>query len=598
MPKKMSFGAVLTMQNDLVLFEEQAKLARDNGFTHMDIAALHDRARYQVADDPTDPWLQWNLSNPSFFKILPPDELKDFVPADVAKRDLDLLLARASILEKLGMHGTFTTWDPTWMPESFFQKRPEWRGPRVDHARRSKHKRFAPCMDHPEVLALYRSTVKELLTLAPCIDSIHISTNDSGCGMCWSSYLYNSPNGPEACKHIGIGERVSTFLYNLKLGAEDAGVDATISLASQLSRTEADAILACLKPGTGLVDWNGTVKVKEAPTERSAGAGASPMYMPLVNTLPTHATLADGLRGFPGAQYVSVGADPRSPYFKDFIEMAGEAVKRDSLTLPERNALLLSFAERRVGTELGPKLYEAMELLGRSLPLLTVPEDGGSIFDIGLLMQRWVTRPFVPFPLELTDEEKSHYRPFLFQAKDEVCAADMLNMQDTYLIDSRVGARQFEYIWQTPMRGIRQAQSIFDELAVKVPGDEGVLCRRVAYALRAMLCLCQCAINCAHFQTWMYDFREPEGGVKEEYIDMGNYDRMCVYNFYRGEIDNMYALLKIMKEYPDIIDMAEREDQEDTFTFSPKLAEQIQKKIDIMFAHWQDFDRIFPRPNY
>jgi hypothetical protein len=47
---------------------------------------------------------------------------------------------------------------------------------------------------------------------------------------------------------------------------------------------------------------------------------------------------------------------------------------------------------------------------------------------MGHVLNRWITRPMVPFPLELTDAEKRGYRPFLFQAKGEVQASDLIDI--------------------------------------------------------------------------------------------------------------------------------------------------------------------------
>ena len=233
-PEKLMLGSAYYYVDecDLPQYEAYVREAKDAGFTHMNLSQMHDRARWCVQDDPTDPWLQWNLHNTALFKLLPPDCMKDFAPAEWVKKDLDLVVAKGKILEKYGMKGVFVTWDPSWMPECVFEAHPDWRGPRVDHPRRTKHKRFAMCMDHPEVLALYRDTVRRLLAMIPCVDTFHVLTNDSGAGMCWSSHLYNSPNGPAACRHISMGERVATFLDNIRQGCLDAGVDAQVDRKS------------------------------------------------------------------------------------------------------------------------------------------------------------------------------------------------------------------------------------------------------------------------------------------------------------------------------------------------------------------------------
>jgi hypothetical protein len=43
----------------------------------------------------------------------------------------------------------------------------------------------------------------------------------------------------------------------------------------------------------------------------------------------------------------------------------------------------------------------------------------GDVLRMGHVLNRWITRPMVPFPEELTAAEKKDYRAFLFQAKGE-----------------------------------------------------------------------------------------------------------------------------------------------------------------------------------
>jgi len=585
--ERLIYGCPNHFLNDLEVFERRVQKAASCGFTHFDIGQLHDRGRWAI-DDPSDPWLQWNLANPSLFKILPPDELKDFVPVDEAAINLNLVINKGKILEKYGLKGMFTTWDPTWMPESFFHKHPEWRGPRIDHPRRSMHKRFAPCMDHPGVLALYREAVRKLLALVPCIDMLHIYTNDSGAGMCWSSHLYNSPNGPEACAHIPMGKRVATYLDNFRQGGLEAGIDLQVTLMSQLNQVETEAILQSLKPGTGLVDWNGTVEPGREHYKRVAAHFMYPIYF-IVCGLPTHAILADGLRDAYDAPTVLAHLQAFSEdYFDDFMDMTAAAFASETNTITDRHNILLSIASKKVGTKNAPALVEVWELVREGLNLICHPFGGSYIIEAASLMQRWLTRPFVPFPLELTEEERSYFWPHLFQLEDDELKADMMNIQGSRLIDSRGAANFMSRLWGQAIGLFMKAEHI----AAQQPG-----CKNIVHALRVMQCLCKNAINCASFQSIMDEYAGHDGIKEAVSYDAGNIDRAVVYKIYRAEIDNTYTLLNILAECPDIIETGERPEQEDQFTFSPDLAGQLRKKIEIMMNHWQDFDRVFPRPN-
>ena len=598
LPEKMIFDTsyYYVDENDLQQYEYYVSLAKEAGFTHMDLSQLHDRARWCVADDPTDPWLQWNLHNASLFKLLPPDGMKKFAPADWVGHDLALVIAKGRILEKYGMKGVFCTWDPTWVPECMFDEHPDWRGPRVDHPRRTKNKRFALCMDHPEVLKLYRDTVKRLLELVPCIDTFNVRTNDSGAGMCWSSHLYNNPNGPAACRNIGMGDRVATFLDNLRQGCLDAGVDAQVTLASQLSHDETESILASLKPGCGLLDWNQTIDPRREFFRRAGNSYFSPFP---TRALPMHSLLADNLRKAHGAPRVQIYLHPMEPtYFADYMKIIKRALSSENYNYADRFALLYELAKEQTGDAGASDLVEAWDLISQAMLIIREPNSGGTIFDCCILQQRWLNRPFVPFPGELTEDEKGYYINNIFQA-DEDDKDDMMNFQAAKIIDSITGARHLRNAWRHAIDRLNKARDIFGNLADnETDGQMKATFRRTYFSIRAVLCIARCALNCCSFQTYMYKFAPPEGGVQKDCMpDAGDYNRADVYEIYRDEIDNMYELIGIMNECPDIMITGQREEQEDVFTFSPNLSEQLRKKIRIMMDHWQDFDRIFPRPN-
>ena len=581
--------------NDLKVFEERVSKAKDAGFTHVDISMLEDRSRWAI-DDPEDPWLHWNLINASFFKRIVPNELKNFVPADTVKKNMDLIVGKGKILEKYGMNGVYTSWDPTWLPESFFEIHPDWRGPRIDHPRRSVHKRFAPCMDHPGVLNLYRETVKKLIEKVPCIDTITLYSNDSGSGMCWSEYLYNNANGPMACRHISVGKRVATFLDEIRKGALDAGVDAEVTMGAQFSDTEVSAILGELKPGTGLLDWNNTVK---GDLERFSKGGSEPVWVP-VSKMPSHFQVANSIRAISGAgKIIFTIKDTSKVMFDEYMEIVKGTFAKKKFSIVDRNKVLLKIAEKSVGKKYSADLFEAWELLEKGTSLFTAPRVGGNIFEIASLMERWITRPLVAFPLELSEEETSYYRKHQFQANGDEVAADMFNCQAAYFLDSEGSARFLDTLWEIAIMYLEKAAVILQKIADSID-DKSMKEELIGniYSIKITNCFAINAINVAFFQAYMDDYTEPEEGVLEIFIDKGNRVREYVYNIYRSEIDNTMKLIELIKEASKgNLLVGEREDQEDIFTFSPKIADQLQKKIDIMMYHWQDLDRIFPRPN-
>ncbi len=97
-------------------------------------------------------------------------------------------------------------------------------------------------------------------------------------------------------------------------------------------------------------------------------------------------------------------------------------------TLTERVTALRAFAVSEVGEEQADNLVEVWSALNDVQHNLQVL-NFGDVLMMGHVLNRWITRPTVPFPEELTAAEKKDYRPFLFQAKGEEQAGDLIDIQ-------------------------------------------------------------------------------------------------------------------------------------------------------------------------
>jgi hypothetical protein len=119
--------------------------------------------------------------------------------------------------------------EPAYLPEQVYRDHPDWRGPRCDQARRARTEYYAPCIDHPQVRAMYVDAVRQLCQAAP-FESFNFLTNDSGGGLCWCEGLYPGKNGPMACAKRPIGERIADFLNIFQEGAALAGYEAEVNV--------------------------------------------------------------------------------------------------------------------------------------------------------------------------------------------------------------------------------------------------------------------------------------------------------------------------------------------------------------------------------
>ncbi len=159
-------------------FETFATEAKKLGATHINISQIIP-SRWQWELDLNDPYPNWGMPIATIFKIIVPPELESYLPVDYAKKNFETLKKRCAILKKLGLKAAFIGKEPAYLPETVYQDHPDWRGPRCEHPRRARNTYYAPCIDQPKVLEMYRKVVAELYRYAP-IEVFEFLTNDSG----------------------------------------------------------------------------------------------------------------------------------------------------------------------------------------------------------------------------------------------------------------------------------------------------------------------------------------------------------------------------------------------------------------------------------
>jgi hypothetical protein len=76
------------------------------------------------------------------------------------------------------------------------------------------------------------------------------------------------------------------------------------------------------------------------------------------------------------------------------------------------------------------------------------------------------------------------------------------------------------------------------------------------------------------------------------------WDRTDLMETARKEIDTMVNLNRLLESTSEpILDLAPTPSEETIMRFGPNVTLQINHKIDVMNAHWRDYDRLFTSPN-
>ena len=115
---------------------------------------------------------------------------------------------------KVGLKPSLFCAEPRFVPNRFFDKRPDLRGARVDNPSHSATPYFALCTDLKEVREHYQEMLEEIMREIPQITTLSLFTADSGSGFCYCE-SYTGTNGPSHCKRIPPADRIATFCSDL-----------------------------------------------------------------------------------------------------------------------------------------------------------------------------------------------------------------------------------------------------------------------------------------------------------------------------------------------------------------------------------------------
>ena len=598
----------------LAAFERKATLAKRLGATHVPLTDGLPPAKWQF-QPADDPYPGWFIQRPDFFKLFPAAEVQPFVDMEYGRRVVTLLEERCKILRRLGLKAHWGANIPQVMPEAFFTAYPQLRGPRVDQPNRSRTARFSMCVDQPETLRLYAEAMRNLLAHCPEIESFSFLTQDSGSGFCWVPALYPGLNGHSDCKDRPVSERISSFLIVLRDAAKAAGHDVEISLnpitprqwmIPSFSPEQLDAIVHQLPRGLA-------VQGREGPDGRSSqrlgpsDAYARGVFYPVVGlALPDMRWLRTGRAPAPRAdaaepparRLISLRADEATMEFNARVYEATKASLHGNAV--ERLAALRAFAVTEVGEGQADNLLEAWLQLDdaeRRLEAL----DFGDMLQFGHVLNRWLNRPMVPFPAELAAADKAYYRPFLFQAKGEEQADDLVDIQAMRMYEGFGARLLFQRVVETVVPGVdgalKRVQRIRDAAT-----DDPTRARWDIFGrrLEAVICLLHSADHMVAYQAQLD--RVKSLAVKPEPNPplgaQNSWDRTDLLETARKEIDNTVRLLRLLQGTKEpLLDLAPVPEEETIMRLGPDLAAQLKRKIDLMNAHWTDYDRLFTAPN-
>lgn len=459
--------------------------------------------------------------------------------------------------------------------------------------------------------------MKSLLEHCPEIETMAFLTQDSGSGFCWAPSLYPGINGPEHCKDRPMSDRVSGFLVALQNAAKESGHTIEISLRPisprqwmlpTFSPEQLEAIVRKLPRGIA-------VEGREGPDgRRYQGAGGSDAYVhgafyPVTGIIvPTmrHVRADTGTRPSangapaerPARRLISLRPEESQIQFNARVQqLSAETRGENQLAYL---AAVRSIAVEEVGEAQADNLLEAWTFIDEAERALS-PLDFGDVVQFGHVLNRWINRPMLPFPAELKPEDKSYYRPFLFQAKGEEQADNLIDIQAMRMFEGYGAHLLFQRVIEASVGNVKSAIGRVDRIrdAMTEPKAKArwdLFSRR----LQASVCLLETADHMVAYQAQLD--RVKSLGVKPEPNPVlgvqSSWDRTDLMQTARDEIDTTVRLMRLLQSTPEpILDLAPTADEETIMRLGPNIVAQLKRKIDIMNAHWMDYDRLFTAPN-
>lgn len=589
---------------DLGEFRSLASMAarlKRHGRVELNISTLAEKARHEIPPGGS-PWHEYASLNPTPARFFPDERLAPHVPDEFVRKNRELLLAKAAVLRELKLGAAFWSYEPNFLPETFYQANPQLRGPRTDHPRRSRRPEFAPCIDQEETQAMTTRSVRQLVSHVPELGTYFFKTNDAGPGLCWSDWQYAGRNGPAGCKHTGVGQRVRRLMEAILRGGSEAGRRLTVHMTGNFSAAELRAI------GTELPD--GCYVRGAKPGSLSVAALTETCY-PVRGIFDPLAVLRS-LQRLREASPTTVFIDLRASYDRtyeplEFSQFLLDVVD-DFLHRPVSGPIqtlqrLRELCRRWVGPDRSEadadllldaliELHEALKFQAAALPRMRTMYGSVSL--------RYLTRPLVFAPELLTPSEESYFLPHVFNVSHERARTDWLDVHGTRhlpswvtldSLDPRIGA-----VDQVRERLNNAAECIDRATPRQSPW------RRMAGAVRLYGLLLR---GCGNFYAAQIIRDRHAARISRPAITpparadwSGDNDLSLFNDLMRDELDAASDIQRLLCEHGlSILAHATRPEDEDTFLLGPDVLEQLLKKQSIMRDHWLDAERYLTTPN-
>ncbi|MBN2092925.1 hypothetical protein JW964_25105 [candidate division KSB1 bacterium] len=536
---------------------------------------------------------------------------------------------------KYGMTPGLLCFEPRNAPEQLLQKYPMLRGARVDHPFRSFRPRFSLALAHPFVRAHYKELMQNMLREIPELGYISIMSNDSGAGFEYTRSLYVGANGgPYLIREWKSIEEVA------KAAAKNAMSFFTLLRDAAAEINPYFRVIMRLEPFGDereyiLEEIGDKIDVEGASFEH-VGYGFSyhhDLYKDVVTVQNTiwhnhfrkseqkfldfmekkkgHAHIQytfagfwnfDPLAGIPtpwllyeklnemhtaGCDYVTHLGGMNAP------SLAPWDVNREIIRVFQHqgdldiNSTLKKIAEKWVGTQYALALYQAWELVQKSIRTFPPP---GLYFNWGMSWYRLWIRPLIPNIEAIPESERAYYERFLLATPNNPNRVD-LNMDILFELGGPdLALRLVERIDQNSTPLLIEA---IDYLAGIVEQSKA---NPAAHAVFIDLYDRLCGLKCWYItqrntQAWIAGVH---GYLRTQDTTKKEASRNLLKEMVLSEIENTKSLLHLWNTSHTPF-MVVSDKGESVHIYGENFGELLQRKIALMQGHENDIPYIDPK---
>lgn len=604
--------------NDLTAYDRMAALAKRAGFEMMTCGALAELTLDQLYD-PDDAWLQFVIINSGMMKFTETSVVSGVLSKAHIEKNAALLAEKSKILARRGLKGVFNCLEPLILPEWFYKKNPELRGPACYNPCLALKRYYSPCLDRPEILAHYREGIRRLLEIAPALGAFSMYTNDSGAGICWCTGLYPGPNGPQDCKDTAMGVRIGNWLQSMLDGADDAGKEFQVIFNPvHFSKGEIYDTIKHLPKRSHLTfvlgDWAANDPFLESHIRdyidesrrrrRGAILNLDPaMAYPLgpLTETPIPFSILQSLHEAAGTAVDGISISGLgSPV--EGVDTAGTMAIMAGLARPPKSTaeignMVSRIAKAQVGARLAPTLLGAWRDVDYALRLWPNIADTNHMLlpFYSFMGDRWVVRPIVPAPERLTEDEAQYLSGRNRGKTNSFIEAE--SMRNYHVEEMKWPVALYNLVMGYMNHAVEGMEAVFAKLDKESEDMKARFMRhyrRVAM-LRAVWRTQRNVMRAASIIEYFTGEKKDEYWHvirrDESFLMPATYRRLFL-EAMDDEAANCREMIKLMRESD--VPLIATGDVEAVYVLPHNLPEQLEKKIAVMEAHKGDIDILFP----